>query len=315
MNIEESVANFLKENPDKFVPIIETFFIRHTIDLDIDQETRDRLWRERLVAVHYPKDYKNILGDVDNESLNPEDYIGKARTAIRYINELAKSGGYVWAEYFGRDCVLVGKVPPGSHVKLLRGRWGSLHGLDGREAVLKTVKLSQVIEVLPATCAALMAARPRQGTIMHWPKAKRAIERLVEGITEQITLDDLSPDHQEVICNEYLRQERLPHGIPSLSKLLLPIGRTMKDLDLLGLASDDKLICAQVTYSRIEEIGHKMERLKAYAGSDTYLLMFCSATEVANKDGVHIIPLEWVFDWVNTSEWGERWLELNFPNK
>ena len=58
-----------------------------------------------------------------------------------------------------------------------------------------------------------------------------------------------------------------------------------------------------------------MNRLKAYAGIDTHLLMFCSATEVANKDGVHIIPLEWVFDWVIASEWGGRWLELNFPNK
>jgi hypothetical protein len=314
MNIEESVANFLKENPDKFDPVVETFFIRHTEKLDIDQETRDRLWRERLVAVHYPHDSK-VPGKADSESLDPEDYTGKAKTAIRYINELAKSGGYVCAEYFGHDCVLVGKVSPGSHVQLLRGKWGSLYGLDGREAVLKTVKLSQVIEVQPSTCAPIMVARPQGGTIMHWHKAKRAIERLVEGINEQITLDDLSPHHHEVICSEYLRQEQLPKGTPHLSKLLLPIGRTMKDLDLLGLSSDGKRICAQVTYKSIEEIGHKLNSLKAYVGSNTHLLMFCSATEVANRDGVQIIPLEWVFDWVIASEWGGRWLELNFPNK
>ena len=244
MNIEESVANFLKENPDKFDPVVETFFIRHTEKLDIDQETRDRLWRERLVAVHYPHDSTGP-GDTDSESLDPEDYTDRSsKSAIRYINELAKSGGYVCAEYFGHDCVLVGKVPPGSHVQLFRGRWGGLNGLDGREAVLKTVKLSQVIEVQPGTCAPIMVARPRQGTIMHWHKAKDAIKHLVEGISHKITLADFSTDLQEVICSEYLRQEQLPPGTPALSKLLLPIGRTMKDLDLLGLSSDCKRICA-----------------------------------------------------------------------
>jgi len=291
---------------------LKTFFIRHTKKLDIDQETRIRLWLERLVAVHYPHESTGS-GDTDSESLDPEDYTGRAKSAIRYINDLAKSGGYVCAEYFGHDCVLVGKVPPGSYVQLVRGRWGSLNGLDGREAVLKAVKLSQVMEVQPAACATIMAARPRQGTISYWPRAKGTIERLVEGIYHSVTLADLSPDLQEVICSEYLRQEHLPQGTPRLSILLLPIGRTMKDLDLLGLALDGKQICAQVTYSPIEKIRHKMERLRAYAGSDTHLLMFCSATELASKDGVHIIPLECVFDWVTNSEWGGRWLDLNFP--
>ena len=158
---------------------LKTFFIRHTKKLDIDQETRDRLWRERLVAVHYPHDSTGP-GDADSESLDPEDYTdSNSKSAIWYINDLAKSGGYVCAEYFGHDIVLVGKVPSGSQVQLFRGRWGSIWGLDGREAVLKAVKLLHVKEVQPATCAPIMAARPRQGTIMYWPMAKRADRKSV----------------------------------------------------------------------------------------------------------------------------------------
>ena len=44
--------------------------------------------QERLVAVHYPHYSNNEdAGEVDNESLNPEDYAGSGRLAISDIND------------------------------------------------------------------------------------------------------------------------------------------------------------------------------------------------------------------------------------
>lgn len=290
---------------------LRTFFVRHTRKLDIDQATRDWLWKNGHIAVHYPFDDKGDSNQ-DSESLNPEDYSGRAKSAIWYINTLASSGGYVCADYFGHADVLVGKVQPRSKVEIHRGKWGDLIGMPGREAVLKTVKLSCIQEISPASCAPIMAARPRQGTIMYWHKAGSAIQRIVERESHEIALADLSPDHQEVLCSEYLRQEYLPLSLPRLSKLLLPIGRTMKDLDILGLSCDGERICAQVTFSPLSSIEGKMKKLLEYSGERTVLIMFCDDDARSEVNGVHIVPLRMVFDWMQNSSWVNDWTKLNF---
>jgi len=79
---------------------MQTFFARHSPG--VDQEFKDRLWKSRLVAVHFPKDRNRRLGPKDNPSLDPADYTGVAKGAIRRMQELSKQGGYVCAEYKGR---------------------------------------------------------------------------------------------------------------------------------------------------------------------------------------------------------------------
>lgn len=289
-----------------------TYFVRHTHKLDIDLETRDLLWAERRVAVHFPEDNRGFL-DVDSESLNPDDYQGSARTAIRYIVQLASSGGYVCAEYHGRPQVLVGRVAPGSQVELMQGTWGDLRGDQGRKAVLKTVRMEHVKEIDPRRSAPILAARPRRGTIMQWRIVGRAIERLVEEMDAPITLADLSPDQQEVICCEFLRDPpQQDVSIPRVVMLLLPPGRTLRDLDILGLAADGKLVCGQVTFNHIDSIPRKMQQLKKYRGQDTHLVMFCKAADIAIHDGVLVVPIECVFDRLSSSDIGQKWLSLSF---
>jgi hypothetical protein len=285
-----------------------TFFIRHTLRLDIDKATRDLLWNERRVAIHYPLDI-NKDESRDSVSLDPDKYEGRARSAIWYINDLAENGGYVCADYFGHKEVLVGKVPSGSQVEIVRGGWESI---PGRDAYLKTVKLTQDKTISPASCAPIMAARPRQGTIMYWHKAGSAIKRIVEGERSEIELSDLSPDHQEVLCSEYLRQPDLPHELPQLTALLMPIGRTLKDIDILGLSGDGRRICAQVTYKEIGAEDNKLKKLVDYSDSHTCLVMFCGNDKYEFTHGVHFVPLQTIFDWMKQSTWSGDWEKYNF---
>lgn len=294
---------------------LKTFFVRHTHKLDIDDDFRERLWREGYVAVHYPHDNSPESRHSDSRSVNPADYSGRGKSAIKYINLLANNGGYVCADYHRETHALVGWVEPNAKVELLEGCWGSANEQDGRKAILKAVKLSKVREVSPAACAPIFAARPRQGTIMYWHKAGSAIQRIVDEIDSPITVADLNPDHQEVLCSEYLRQCGLPENLPTMSALLMPIGRTLKDVDIVGVTKSGETIFAQVTYSKLDQINHKMTSLEKHRGEDYILIMFCGEKEHKTVNGVTIIPLTFVFDWMKSCSWSETWLKRNFDVK
>ena len=100
---------------------MKTFFVRHTEK--IDETARTRLWRDRMVAIHYPWDKHYVDGAPDSRSLDPDDYTGKSRGAIRALSELAQLGGYVCAEYYGRSECLVGTVDPGTAIGFIESQW------------------------------------------------------------------------------------------------------------------------------------------------------------------------------------------------
>jgi len=51
---------------------MRTYFVRHTEALDINDETRRRLWDEGRVAIHFPKDRNGKLPDSgDNTVMHP----------------------------------------------------------------------------------------------------------------------------------------------------------------------------------------------------------------------------------------------------
>ena len=162
---------------------METFFARHTHDIDIDAPTRARLWNEQWVAVHYPDYLGGGIGEQDNESLNPDDYPGRAMRAIRALQRLAENGGYVCAQYHDHDDYLIGKIAARTPIKLLRGTWGSIWGNEGRPAVLKALQLHQVKVVnakhYPALAQALLH-RPRRGTLQRWWQDGGVIRDIVE---------------------------------------------------------------------------------------------------------------------------------------
>jgi hypothetical protein len=289
---------------------MRTFFARHTRKLDIDATTRNLLWEGLKVAVHYPHD-KAGPRPQDALSLDPADYSGSARRAIRALVHLARDGGYVCAQYFGQENVLVGVVEPATPIELIRGSWGNVWKQAGREAVLKGVQLRRVRQVRPSGSPAILVGRPRQGTLMEWPSAGMAIRNLVEGHIGEPQVSDLSPDQQEVLCSEFLRLPAAARlGLPTLAHLLLPTGRTMKDLDIYGLAADGKPLFAQVTYKVADHAAGKLDRLRPYRDErGSHLILFCRAQAIETVDGILRVPIDRVWAEFGATDLGRTWLD------
>lgn len=272
---------------------MKTFFVRHTRVLPVSDATVASLFSDQRIALHYPG-----AGPTDSESRDPTSYTARGdQVAIRALVELAQVGGYVWAEYRTTGVAYIGKVLPGSEIELRRSEW--VRRDPGREAVLKTLQLKNVRKVLPNELLALRATRPRQGTIARWRKAGRTVEKLVERQPLSFSLQLLSPGQLETMCAEFLRSAR--PGYPTLDALLMPVGRTMKDLDFYGLSDSGRRVLAQVTFHRADSDRgrRKLEALAEYAGSNVELLLFCECQEMGESGGVRLVPLQQVEDWLS----------------
>lgn len=292
---------------------LETYFSRHTKIIAIDDATRNRLWVEKRVAIHYPFD---STGDTtqDSRSLNPDDYPQPAQKNLRALCNLAQRGGYVCAQYYGHEECVLGFVEPQSHIEIIEGKWNGQPNIEGqlsdtkdRVALLKTLPLTKVKLVEPEKHAIILVGRPRQGAFMRWPRAGRVIEELVEGQTNPLRITDLSPDRQEIMCSEFLRMpEAEEFGLPMLKHLVLPVGRTMKDVDIVALAKDGSLIYAQVTLLNSKNASHKLKRLSYYG--DNHLILFCECDEIRVEEGVTVFSMDVVFEVFCASELGQKWL-------
>jgi hypothetical protein len=145
---------------------MDTYYIRHTQAMDVDDAMRRRIWDERRIAIHFPHDnaHGKELPERDNASLDLADYPRQGRRAMRALKRLAEDGGYVCAEYYCHSECMLGYVEPSSKIELIHGTWGSVHGYAGREAVLKSLRLKKVKLISPNTSAVIilkMALRPR----------------------------------------------------------------------------------------------------------------------------------------------------------
>ena len=286
---------------------MNTYFIRHTTKLDIDDETRRQLWSECKVAIHFPIT-KSGSRTKDSTSLNPDDYEPSPKRAVQALVNLAKSGGYVCAQHHPHSECMLGFVKPHSKIKLFRGTWGTR---PGRTAVLKTLQLTKVRLVKPLDYAVLLVGRPRQGTIMRWPLAGKVVENIILGHTTKLKLGDLSYNQQEILCSEFLRSDNTASlGLPRLAHLLLPSGRTMRDIDITGIADDGKMLLAQVTFSPLSSVQWKIQRLRPYQDRKrVHLLLFCDCDAPTSQDGITIVPIKRAFASFTLTKLGKRWLK------
>jgi hypothetical protein len=288
---------------------METYFIRHTNNLDISDTTRQRLWDERLIAIHYPYDRNGKLVETaDNESLDPADYSGKAKQNMNALRRLATDGGYVCAEYFGHAELLIASIPANTKLVLLRGEWGSRQ----RVAALKTVQLTDAKILHPRDHCVIAASRPRMGTISPWHAVGDAVAAIMEQRVQPLSWGLLSTPRQEIGCSEFLRLPEVSQiGLPRLQSLLLPIGGTLKAVDIVGIATDGKRVFAQVTFYRRDHaiaIG-KLDSLRQFVDPDkAHVVLFCSGGARSVQDGIHIVPVEEVFRTLNSFGWGQHFL-------
>lgn len=289
---------------------MQTYFIRHTSRLDVNRETRERLWEERLIAIHYPE-FVDGRHEQDNRSLNPDDHQRDGRNILRRFIALGRTGGYVCGEYHPFEGCLIGVVEPGTSVRPFEGCWGTE---PTRIAVLKTLPLVRVRHVPTSAAAPIMVARPRQGTFCEWRKAGNAIQRLVEGTSAQPSLDDLAASQQEVLCAEYLRSTlAVEVGLPRLAHLLVPVGRTLRHVDIMGIAEDGRPIYAQVTHSTLDSIRWKLTALEPYATG--HRILFCDCGAPSSHRGIHIFPIRRAFEEFSRMSLGSRWLAASIPGE
>jgi hypothetical protein len=292
---------------------MKTYFIRHTEKMDVDFETREFLWKNHKIAIHFPYS-KSGLQEEDNNSLDPEDYpTGGHKKAMRALVAIANKGGYVCAQYFPYPEYLIGYIEPNSKIELIKGRWGNRGNWSGRQAILKGLSLQKVKVIEPRDSVTLLVGRPRMGTITQWSKVGKAIEYLVEGKKRLPVLDNLSPDQQETLCSEFMRlPEATAFSLPKLIHLLLPVGRTMKDIDIYGVSAEGKLIFAQVTYLDLDHITarKKLDNLRKYEAEEkNHLVLFCNCTQPEVINGVLVCPIRQVYDRFILTETGQKWLQ------
>jgi len=290
---------------------MDTYYIRHTKELDIDGATRQRIWDDRRIAIHFPRKEDGKLHSKDNQSLDPADYPRRERRAIRALGNLAKDGGYVCAEYFQHSECILGYVEPATRIELIRGGWGSIDRYPHRKAILKSLRLKKVKLISPCDSAVFLVRRPRQGTIMRWRRTGKTIENIVRGNRVVPALDLLSYEQQEIMCSEFLRSKRAEQlRAPKLVHLVLPPGRNMRCVDVCGISSTGGMIFAQVTYSDLKHCGSKFDDLLQYRDEDrNSLVFFCNGTELRHKDGVRIIPLQLVYDAFVSTSTGKLWIQ------
>lgn len=294
---------------------MRSYFVRHTDKLLIRDEDLKKLWDDDRIAIHYP-DKESGREKEDSRSLDPADYKGKKgrdKTAMSRLVELARDGGYVWAESLVSEdkAAKVGCVEPGTGIELcdalwdLRGRTDVENRQNGDPAVLKTVKLSCVKPVPRREQVGLRAGRPQQGTISYWNVGDRLAD-FIKGRTSAQVWPNLSTAQQEAACAEFMRE---PHAdrpdLPRLRQLLLPAGRTLQDIDLYGLAEDGRKVFGQVTYhSRGSTAAQKkLAILEPYGGDTVHLLFFCPGRGPAEEKGVRFISAdEEVLPWLKGEE-------------
>ncbi|MBI1948585.1 MAG: hypothetical protein HYS27_23055 [Deltaproteobacteria bacterium] len=255
--------------------MLEAYFVRHK--LLAGPKILERLWTEGLVALHY----------ADNMSTRPQDYERSGEVALTRLHEAAKHGAVVGAEYraFRQGSIRVGRIDAGSKVEAE----AFVDASSGRTSIYKFVRMTAVKEVRYLDAPALAGLRPQQATITKWPSARVLLNAITNNLPLPVEVTTLDPAQLEVLCFEYLRMK----GI--LSRLLAPIGRTMIDVDILGLDFAGRRVAAQVTHQQNPALVQaKVAALKAHAAVGMRLVMFAPKGTVTDASVEHV-PIEDAF--------------------
>jgi len=182
-----------------------------------------------------------------------------------------------------RDRLLIGEIKPGTEI--------TAEAFGDEKFVYKVVPLINVREVKYADFPVLMAIQPRQGTLVGWPSAECELKNALYDKPLGKNASSLSPDQLEVICYEFLRSRDL------ISRLLMPIGRGLVDVDILGIDHHKRTIFAQVTQSRnCNENNQKMENLLAHKTDGSELYYFGKSEFVKESDNVTLFDIDEVFE-------------------
>lgn len=292
---------------------MNTYFVRHSSALDVDTQTLKELWDGDFIGIHYPHDNTGENPDEDSHSLEPSDYAGTARNTLARLKKIGREGGYIFGVYRGYDGGKIGHIQPGTEVELFSGKWGNKNGHKGRDARLKVLKVTNVRNLNAFESLSLTKSQPRQGTLCRWHKVGGRVDSLVSGKINKV-VGSLTPDLQEVMCMEFLRSAKATElGLPKIIHTLAPVGRTLKDLDVLAIGEDLNPISVQVTYHDINSgaAQRKLNKLTPYLEKSGKTILFCNCEAISEMNGHIIFPLEVVFkEFCGNTVSGAAWFNL-----
>lgn len=238
-----------------------------------DKETLTYLWENHLIAVQYC----NIA------STKTEDYSGEGRNALNKLWRYCKEGVLIGAFYrnFDSHKMMLGEIEKGSEIRIIEK-----NGYQN-----KTILLSKIKVICLSEFPLLSAIKPRQKATNFWPSANKILNALYTGVKLPHEVSSLAPGQLEVICYEYLRIQNI------LGHLLLPIGRTMPEIDICGINQKSERVYAQVTHSKNREvINKKIEILKEFDLNAPSKKFFFGPQEYFTTDAiVSYQPIEEVF--------------------
>jgi hypothetical protein len=288
---------------------MKTYFARHSGKLALGNESLKRLRGENKIAIHYPwlADCPDAREDEipDATSLNPNDYGRAGKSALGALLEASESGGYVCGTFRDSASAYLGKIMPGTPIALDSDVWQTTDHRNGRKAILKTLRVDKWIEVPASRQLLLLAIAPQQSTFCRWDAIGERVRFLIEDLPIEKNVGGLHSIQQEVMCAEFLRGTYHIDGFPRLASLMMPVGRTLKDIDILGVADDGQRLLAQVTYGTREE---KLSRLREYQqGESIHLIYFCNESSLRKEDGIWIVPLRIAYEQFIASDVGKRW--------
>lgn len=291
---------------------MKTHFVRHSSALDVDKKTLKALWDGDYIGIHYPHDAIGEKNE-DSFSLDPGDYSGNSRHTLARLKEIGKQGGFIFGVYRGYPGGKIGYIEPGTKVELFLGKWGGKNDLSGRDARLKVLKVQKVKNLSAFEGLSLTSVQPRQGTLCEWKKIGSRVEGLVSGRIDY-DVGSLTPDLQEVMCMEFMRTNKAVElGLPQLLYTLAPVGRTLKDLDILAIGKDSKPISVQVTYLDIasDTAKKKLNKLDPYISKGGHTVLFCRCQNIEHINDHIVFPLHIVFkEFCLKSDQGKNWFNV-----
>ncbi len=258
-----------------------TYYIRHWPQhrefhpsrLDIQGD----LYEKGQIAIHYE----------DIPSPDYEKYVTKpGRACIRRFANLAKNGAYVCAFYPAINKMLAGTVEPNTKMEV----WD--HSQDF--LCVKSLQLSAIRKVPDGLALRWNAIAP-QGTLYQWKAIGDKISRYVRKEKLQPSWSWLTVPEQETVCAEYLRSSEVPEKM-RVTHLLLPVGRTLRDVDIFGITSEGEELFVQVTFSDDTDVlATKIDALCSHKSKNLVLI---SPTNPKNSD-IFWIPTANVWNWLS----------------
>jgi hypothetical protein len=84
----------------------------------------------------------------------------------------------------------------------------------------------------------------------------------------------------------------------------------MRDIDIVGIASDAKRLYAQVTFAPLSTATWRLDPLQPYRDAQrNHLVFFCDCPEKTSEHGVTIFPIRKAYEIFTATSLGKLWLQ------